>query len=161
MNSKKNFLLLLTILASLTVNAVDYWGEVGDVISLPNPTVPISDYQLYDMTYSSTSSHLYVYSGTSSVKIVSYFSGTEYVRCDYRVVRQWSVPGSPVVYEDWKTLTTYFNIRCSSSPDPDPDPDPDPTPDEDTYSQEKTKEGYGMWFCFHCCPLKIAKRSLK
>lgn len=134
----------------LSVNAQEtFSGYVGDYISLPEPTPPSSAYTVMQSVYSTNSEHLYVASGTSRVKIVSYFSYEEVVKCEYSMVRQYYVADR--LYEDWKTGTQYYYIRCLGS-DPNPDPDPDPTPDPDhkdnDYFQDNTPEGKLMLFIF-------------
>lgn len=101
------------------------------------------------MTYSTESDYLYVAPGTGRVKILSYFSWSEVVKCEYRMVRQYTTydsDGKPHTWEDWKDGTAYYYIKCLGD-DPGPDPDPDPDPDTDTYSHVKTIEGIPMWYC--------------
>ena len=86
-----------------------YYGSVGEYVSLPNPT-PLGDYQVYESRYSTSSKYLDVASGTNRVKILSYFTGTELVQCDYSCVRQYYVAGR--IYEDYKTGVEYYYISC-------------------------------------------------
>ena len=99
------------------------------------------------MTYSTESDYLYVSPGTSSVKILSYFSGSEMVKCEYRMVRQYTTydsDGKPHTWEDWKTGTAYYYIICNGN-DPGPGPNPDPDPDPGTLTAY-TVEGIKMVF---------------
>lgn len=140
-------LLSLCIASSVALAQQTYYGNVGEYVSLPEPTPPSSAYTVMQMTYSTQSEHLYVASGTSRVKILSYFSGREVVKCEYRMVRQYTIGSSPIVYEDWQTGTQYYYISClGSAPDPDPDPDPSGWENGQLY-QDKTTEGHYMWFC--------------
>lgn len=148
---KQLLLIVLCTFTSLAANGQDtYYGNVGDYISLPEPIPPVSTYTVMQMTYSTNSEHLYVVPGTSRVKIVSYFSYKEVVKCEYRMVRQYYVAGR--LYEDWQTGTTYYYIEClGSDPNPDPDPDPDPDPgtlNDGDYFQDYTPEGNLMLFIF-------------
>lgn len=147
---------LICVFAVLSIAAQNtYYGNVGETITLPEPTPPSSAYTVMQMVYSTTSEHLYVAPGTSSVKILSYFSYKEVVKCDYRMVRQYTTydsDGKPHMWEDWQNGTQYYYISClGSDPNPDPDPDPDPDPgnlSDGDYFQDYTPEGHYMLFIF-------------
>ena len=76
---------LMTVCATY---AQYYSGKVGETISLPKPSTPAGYNGILESTYSSNSKYLSVYSGTSSVKILSYFTGSETVRCDYTCYKE-------------------------------------------------------------------------
>lgn len=107
----KHLLLLgfIAIFPNVVMGQSTYYGSVGEYVSLPNPT-PLGDYQVYESRYSTSSKYLDVASGTNRVKILSYFTGTELVQCDYSCVRQYYVAGR--IYEDYKTGVEYYYISC-------------------------------------------------
>lgn len=109
---KKCILLFLLIQLPLIVFA-QYSGYVGQVITLPEPTPPAGTSLMWSQ-YSTSSPYLEVYSGTSSVKIISYFSGYEVVDCYYQVVKEVYQGGH--VYYYYYNLSTTYTIRCSSNP---------------------------------------------
>ena len=88
MKTKELLLVLLLITLPIVANAQYYSGKVGETISLPNPSTPAGYNGILESRYSSSSKYLSVYSGTSSVKILSYFTGSETVRCDYTCYRE-------------------------------------------------------------------------
>ena len=101
---------LMTVCATY---AQYYSGKVGETISLPNPSTPAGYNGVLESTYSSDSKYLSVYSGTSSVKILSYFTGSETVRCDYTCYREEYSAGR--LYYYYGTFSSNFYIKCSSS----------------------------------------------
>lgn len=101
---------LMTVCATY---AQYYSGKVGETISLPKPSTPAGYNGILEATYSSASKYLSVYSGTSSVKILSYFTGVETVRCDYTCYREVNSAGR--LYYYYGTSSAYYYIRCSSS----------------------------------------------
>lgn len=101
---------LMTVCATY---AQYYSGKVGETISLPNPSTPAGYNGILESTYSSDSKYLSVYSGTSSVKILSYFTGSETVRCDYTCYRE--VYSAGRLYYYYGTFSSNFYIKCSSS----------------------------------------------
>lgn len=101
---------LMTVCATY---AQYYSGKVGETISLPNPSTPAGYNGILESTYSSDSKYLSVYPGTSSVKILSYFSGTETVRCDFTCYRE--VYSAGRLYYYYGTSSAYYYIKCSSS----------------------------------------------
>ena len=108
-------LLLMLLLTTLPIAAIAqyYSGNVGQTISLPLPSTPAGYKGIMDSSYSSDSKYLSVYQGTSSVKILSYFSGTETVRCDFTCYKE--VYSAGRLYYYYGTSTAYYYIRCSSS----------------------------------------------
>lgn len=121
------FLLILglVLLVPLTATA-QYYGNVGEYITLPEPTPPSTEYTVTSSTFSTRSAYLDVAPGTSRVLILSYFEGSQTVECYYHCVRQYKVAGK--VYEDHQNLTTYYTIYCSSNPNPGQDPNPGNSP---------------------------------
>ena len=109
---KKYFLLIVCSIIPYIANAQYYSGEVGEYISLPEPSLS-GGYEIYNCNFYSTSDYLDVAVGTNRVKILKEFSGYETVCCDYYCVRQYTVAGH--VYEDYKNGTEYYMISCSSS----------------------------------------------
>lgn len=101
------------MLSVCTAYAQYYSGKVGETISLPKPSTPVGYNGIMELSYSSDSKYLSVYSGTSSVKILSYFSGSETVRCDFTCYRE-SYSGGKLYYY-YGTSTAYYYIKCSSS----------------------------------------------
>lgn len=89
-----------------------YSGKVGETISLPKPSIPAGYNGILDLDYSSSSEHLSVYSGTSSVKILSYFEGTEIVTCNYTCYREVYSSGRLNYY--YGTFSTNYYIKCTS-----------------------------------------------
>ena len=101
---------LMTVCATY---AQYYSGKVGETISLPKPSTPAGYNGILESTYSSNSKYLSVYSGTSSVKILSYFTGSETVRCDYTCYQE--VYSAGRLYYYYGTFSSNFYIKCSSS----------------------------------------------
>ena len=101
---------LMTVCATY---AQYYSGKVGETISLPKPSTPAGYNGILESTYSSNSKYLSVYSGTSSVKILSYFTGSETVRCDYTCYKE--VYSAGRLYYYYGTFSSNFYIKCSSS----------------------------------------------
>lgn len=101
---------LMTVCATY---AQYYSGKVGEIITLPNPSTPAGYNGILESTFSSDSKYLSVYSGTSSVKILSYFTGTEIVRCDYTCYREEYSAGR--LYYYYGTFSSNYYIKCSSS----------------------------------------------
>lgn len=104
--------ILITLMSVCATYAQYYSGKVGETISLPKPSTPAGYNGILRMTYSSDSKYLSVYSGTSSVKILSCFSGSETVKCDYTCYREVYSAGRLYYYSD--TFTAYYYIKCSS-----------------------------------------------
>ncbi|MBQ9355866.1 MAG: leucine-rich repeat protein [Prevotella sp.] len=114
MKTKKLLLVLLLITLPFVAHAQYYYsGKVGETISLSKPSTPAGYNGILEMSYSTGSDYLSVYSGTSSVKILSYFSGTETVTCDYTCYRE--VYSSGRLYYYYGTFTAYYYINCSST----------------------------------------------
>lgn len=113
MKTKELLLVLLLITLPIVANAQYYSGKVGETISLPNPSTPAGYNGILESRYSSSSKYLSVYSGTSSVKILSYFTGSETVRCDYTCYRE--VYSAGRLYYYYGTFSSNFYIKCSSS----------------------------------------------
>ena len=67
--------LMIALMTVCATYAQYYSGKVGETISLPNPSTPAGYNGILESTYSSDSKYLSVYSGTSSVKILSYVTG--------------------------------------------------------------------------------------
>ena len=107
----RRLLVVFFIFIPLFVSAQYYSGNVGEYITLPEP-IPNGDYRLYSSTFKSYSEYLYVAPGTSSVKILSYFTGHETIRCDYKCYRYYEIAGKQ--YEDWQDMVTYYFISCNS-----------------------------------------------
>lgn len=105
--------LLIALMTVCATYAQYYSGKVGETISLPNPSTPAGYNGILESTYSSDSKYLSVYSGTSSVKILSYFTGSETVRCDYTCYRE--VYSAGRLYYYYGTYSSNFYIKCSSS----------------------------------------------
>ena len=82
------FAILIALMSVCSTYAQYYSGKVGETISLPNPSTPAGYNGILESAFSSSSKYLSVYSGTSSVKILSYFTGSETVRCDYTCYRE-------------------------------------------------------------------------
>lgn len=104
--------LMIALMTVCATYAQYYSGKVGETISLPNPSTPAGYNGILESTFSSGSKYLSVYSGTSSVKILSYFTGSETVRCDYTCYREVYSAGRLYYYG---TFTTNYYIKCSSS----------------------------------------------
>lgn len=113
MKTKVILLVLLLMTLPIVANAQYYSGKVGETISLPKPSTPAGYNGILESTYSTDSKYLSVYSGTSSVKILSYFSGAEAVRCDFTCYRE--VYSAGRLYYYFGTSTAYYYIKCSSS----------------------------------------------
>lgn len=109
MKISKFILILLLICLSIPIKA-QYSGQVGDYITLPEPSLP-GGYEIYAAEYYTTSNYLEVAKGTSRVKITAYFTGTETAQCDYYCVRQYIVSGR--MYNDYKSGTAYYTITCT------------------------------------------------
>ena len=107
------FAILIALMSVCSTYAQYYSGKVGETISLPNPSTPAGYNGILESTFSSSSKYLSVYSGTSSVKILSYFTGSETVRCDYTCYRE--VYSAGRLYYYYGTFTTNYYIKCSSS----------------------------------------------
>ncbi len=105
--------LIIALMTVCATYAQYYSGKVGETISLPNPSTPAGYNGILESTYSSDSKYLSVYPGTSSVKILSYFSGTETVRCDFTCYRE--VYSAGRLYYYYGTSSAYYYIKCSSS----------------------------------------------
>ena len=105
--------LMIALMTVCATYAQYYSGKVGETISLPNPSTPAGYNGILESTYSSDSKYLSVYPGTSSVKILSYFSGTETVRCDFTCYRE--VYSAGRLYYYYGTSSAYYYIKCSSS----------------------------------------------
>ena len=105
--------LMIALMTVCATYAQYYSGKVGETISLPNPSTPAGYNGILESTYSSDSKYLSVYSGTSSVKILSYFTGSETVRCDYTCYREEYSAGR--LYYYYGTFSSNFYIKCSSS----------------------------------------------
>lgn len=105
--------LMIALMTVCATYAQYYSGKVGETISLPNPSTPAGYNGILESTYSSDSKYLSVYSGTSSVKILSYFTGSETVRCDYTCYRE--VYSAGRLYYYYGTFSSNFYIKCSSS----------------------------------------------
>lgn len=105
--------LMIALMTVCATYAQYYSGKVGETISLPNPSTPAGYNGILESTYSSDSKYLSVYSGTSSVKILSYFKGSETVRCDYTCYRE--VYSAGRLYYHYGTFSSNFYIKCSSS----------------------------------------------
>lgn len=105
--------LMIALMTVCATYAQYYSGKVGETISLPNPSTPAGYNGILESTYSSESKYLSVYPGTSSVKILSYFSGTETVRCDFTCYRE--VYSAGRLYYYYGTSSAYYYIKCSSS----------------------------------------------
>ena len=105
--------LIIALMTVCATYAQYYSGKVGETISLPNPSTPAGYNGILESTYSSDSKYLSVYSGTSSVKILSYFTGSETVRCDYTCYRE--VYSAGRLYYYYGTFSSNFYIKCSSS----------------------------------------------
>ena len=133
------FVIFIAFAIPQAASAQYYSGNVGEYITLPQPTLT-GGYEIYACSFLTNSSHLYVASGTSRVKIVSYFTGYETVQCDYHCVRQYTVAGK--VYQDYQSGTAYYFISCSSNPNPNPAPNPDPNPSLNPYDYVID---YGCW----------------
>lgn len=91
----------------IDVNA-QYSGYVGDYVNLPGPSGR-AGYDVYDYAFGSFSWNLDV-SRYGSVRIVSYFEGSEQVFCDVTYVRQYIVAGR--MYQDMQTGRQYYTITC-------------------------------------------------
>lgn len=138
----KLFWALFFAILPLTVSA-QYSGYIGDYITLPEPTPP-GNYELMQSVFSTRSTHLDVASGTSRVKILSYFSGHETVECNYTCVRQYTVAGH--LYEDWQNGVAYYEISCLSNPDTgNDDPDNPSSGDNDSENPYTYDIDYGCW----------------
>ena len=107
---KLNLLLFLVLWPFFSIAQNYYSGNVGDYISLPEPTLS-GGYEIYASEFYSTSPHLDVYPGTNRVKILSAFNGYELAQCDYYCVRQYTVAGH--IYEDYQNGTAYYYISCT------------------------------------------------
>lgn len=107
------FAILIALMSVCSTYAQYYSGKVGETISLPNPSIPAGYNGILESRYSSSSKYLSVYSGTSSVKILSYFTGSETVRCDYTCYRE--VYSAGRLYYYYGTFSSNFYIKCSSS----------------------------------------------
>ena len=118
-----------------------YSGKVGDVISLPEPTLS-GGYVIYNSQFFSTSSHLYV-EVTGIVEILSEFSGYEVVQCDYYCVRQYVVAGQ--TYRHYDNGTAYYYISCVGGGGNGGGGSNDGWNNNDFF-QDKTIEGHSMWF---------------
>lgn len=105
--------LTIALMTVCTTYAQYYSGKVGETISLPKPSTPAGYNGILESTYSSNSKYLSVYSGTSSVKILSYFTGSETVRCDYTCYKE--VYSAGRLYYYYGTFSSNFYIKCSSS----------------------------------------------
>lgn len=138
------FTLILFILPFTQKASAQYSGRIGDRIDLPQPILP-GGYEVLTSVYYSTSKHLEVASGTSSVYIRSFFTGHETVTCDYYCVRQYY--SGDRIWEDYKSGTTYYYISCTSSPDSGPTPgsDPKPNPNYDAEDPHYYNIDYGWW----------------
>ena len=110
----KQILLIITVSIVSLVGRAQYYGDVGgDYINLPNPTPP-GGYEILTAIFSTDSKYLDVYQGTSRVKILSYFTGSQNVKCDYYCVRQYYVGGK--LYQDQRQLVAYYQIYCNYDP---------------------------------------------
>ena len=110
----KQILLIITVSIVSLVGRAQYYGDVGgDYINLPNPTPP-EGYEILTAIFSTDSKYLDVYQGTSRVKILSYFTGSQNVKCDYYCVRQYYVGGR--LYQDQRQLVAYYQIYCNYDP---------------------------------------------
>ena len=105
--------LMIALMTVCATYAQYYSGKVGETISLPNPSTPAGYNGILESTYSSDSKYLSVYSGTSSVKILSYFTGSETVRCDYTCYRE--VYSAGRLYYYYGTFSSNFYIKCVTS----------------------------------------------
>ena len=105
--------LMIALMTVCATYAQYYSGKVGETISLPNPSTPAGYNGILESTYSTDSKYLSVYSGTSSVKILSYFTGVETVRCDYTCYREVNSAGR--LYYYYASLSSNYYIKCSSS----------------------------------------------
>ena len=105
--------LMIALMTVCATYAQYYSGKVGETISLPKPSTPAGYNGILESTYSSNSKYLSVYSGTSSVKILSYFTGSETVRCDYTCYKE--VYSAGRLYYYYGTFSSNFYIKCSSS----------------------------------------------
>ena len=110
---KKIAALMIALMTVCATYAQYYSGKVGETISLPKPSTPAGYNGILESTYSTDSKYLSVYSGTSSVKILSYFTGSEIVRCDYTCYRE--VYSAGRLYYYYGTFSSNFYIKCSSS----------------------------------------------
>lgn len=141
MRRLKTFLSIFLALLPMMVNAQYYSGNVGDWINLDDPTPPVGWQKVDADYYPYNCPHLDV--SKSRVKIMSYFTGKETVKCDLYCVRQYTIAGR--VYDEYKTYTYTFYISCSSNPDTNPGSDNNPgsSNDEDdaTIYHTKTIEG--------------------
>ena len=101
------FIVLAQTIIPSSINAADGYGYVGGGwINLPGPTPPVPGATIYSEMWSSSSSHLAV--SNSLVKILSYYTGNEYVECSY-----WYAYSTPNGGESHAQGKAYYTIACN------------------------------------------------